>query len=536
MLKRIFYIAFCTTLSGLLHAQEVRTTAIHLWNDQKVHVAGEDVWVDGIAGLAPFQTKTIVLRIINRNGTAVAETEIIPENNRIQGVITLPETLVSDYYFIDAYIKGMSSTTSLCPIMVIHPNLPPVECTPQLTKNASISTSPISIQLKKNSVAPRSAIEFNASGTDLLSQISIAAVLNDRLLELYDEDAKAQTLTIEHVQTGELNQEGRIFSVVALQNGGPAKGIKLVAAHKIPNSAIATALTDQEGKAQFILPLNFNDADLVIHPASKDQKNIRIVLANAELPATAVSYPCLKLNESMRTDLESRIFNSRVMKRYYGNALRAVELSEPDSSDFYGKPDVVFFLDDYVRFPVLEEVISEIIPQVRVKKNKDEVLIQALNQPLKAFFERQALLLVDGLPISNAQLLLDTDPLLIRSIEIVSRKYIQGTIEFNGIVHFKTYKSDLAGLKPDAALHYTLKTIQAKTTYLPADHSAKKNRMPDLRNILFLERDVVPSQLRDGLRFYASDAEGKYKIILRGIDAQNQSVTASSVIEVRRPD
>lgn len=536
MLQRLLYSIFFIVQVILAQAQDVRTAAIHLWNDQKVHVAGEDVWVDGIAGLSPLSTKTVVLRLINRNGTTVTETEVVPSNNRFHGTLSLPESLASDYYFIDAYVKGIASTTVLCPIMVIHPALPPVACTFNATKGDHSTASSISVQLKKQVVSPRSPVEFTVNGTESLSQINVAAVLNDRLLALVESASNAYQPIIEHGKTGEVNREGKIISVSVLKNGAPAMGLKLIAAYGIPKSSIATAITDQNGKAQFILPLNFNDAAISIRPVSKNEKNSSITIEKETPPEVQLQFPCLQLNESMKAEIETRVFNSRVMKRFYGNALSAVEISEVDSSDFYGRPDALFYLDDYVRFPDMEEVIAEIIPQVRVKKNKEEVLLQVVNQPLKTFFDEQALVLVDGLPVSSAQSILETDPLLIRSIEVISRKYVQGTVEFSGIVHFKTYKGDIAGLLPDEDMRSTVKSIQENTTYLPADHSSKKDRMPDLRNLLFLEKDVTPSQLSKGLRFYASDAEASYKIIIRGINSSNQFIIGETNFEVKKPD
>ena len=41
------------------------------------------------------------------------------------------------------------------------------------------------------------------------------------------------------------------------------------------------------------------------------------------------------------------------------------------------------------------------------------------------------------------------DPLLVKYIEVVTRRYQQGGSIFDGIVHFKTYDGQLAGYQPN---------------------------------------------------------------------------------------
>ena len=181
----------------------------------------------------------------------------------------------------------------------------------------------------------------------------------------------------------------------------------------------------------------------------------------------------------------------------------------------------------------MEEVISEIIPQVRVKKNKDESILQVLNSPNKTFFEDQALVLLDGVPVKNTLALLESDPLLIKSIEVVSKKYLQGNADFYGIVHFKSYRGDMANFKPnlnDAPFQFN--GIQESASFQNADHAQLKDRLPDMRNLLWRETNISQEQIKAGLKYFTSDVEGSYKIIVRGINANKELVIGEKMIMV----
>ena len=86
------------------------------------------------------------------------------------------------------------------------------------------------------------------------------------------------------------------------------------------------------------------------------------------------------MREEFRDDIESRLFNSRMMKRFYGNQLTEYSWQDEDTTDFYGLPDKRYHLDDYTRFPNMEEILGEYIPEVRVRNpGSEDVKLQVLN-------------------------------------------------------------------------------------------------------------------------------------------------------------
>jgi hypothetical protein len=296
---------------------------------------------------------------------------------------------------------------------------------------------------------------------------------------------------------------------------------------------VGTSTTNEAGVAKFILPLTYDARTLVVSSLDNKKEKISFTIGKTVSDNQLIQFPCLELKESMRPFIENRMFNSRVTNRFIGDNTKSFETIERDTSDFYGKPDVVFQLDDYVRFPNMEEVISEIIPQLRVKKNKEEMILQVLNTPYKTFFEQEALVLLDGIPVNNSKVIIDADPLQIKSIEIVARKYMQGNADFNGIVHFKTYRGDLANIQlNNIEANFKLNGIQELATYQNADHARQKDRLPDMRNLLWRDVNISSEQIKSGLKYYTSDIEGSFKIIARGLNANKEMVTGEKIITV----
>ncbi len=61
-----------------------------------------------------------------------------------------------------------------------------------------------------------------------------------------------------------------------------------------------------------------------------------------------------------------------------------------------------------------------------VRKRQGHFYFRLLNDPLKIFFDQDPLIVLDGVPIFNADEVMAIDPLRIKKIEIVNKKYFTG--------------------------------------------------------------------------------------------------------------
>jgi hypothetical protein len=234
--------------------------------------------------------------------------------------------------------------------------------------------------------------------------------------------------------------------------------------------------------------------------------------------------------------IEDRIWNSKSGFLYQGKDRWTYKDKNQDSSDFYGKPDKRYLLDEYVRYPLLEEVIAEFIHEARVKEagNNNEKTIQVLNTPAKAFFNSQALILLDGIPVLNAGKLLDLNPLLIQSIDVISRKYYLGDTTWNGIIHFKTYNRDLSEYKlPSAFLLYPFKGLQENAYPIYQQSQNVESRMPVLSNVLFNQTTEFTKKSSLQLEFITNDALGVFQITGTGTNTRGENVKTHINIDVK---
>lgn len=145
----------------------------------------------------------------------------------------------------------------------------------------------------------------------------------------------------------------------------------------------------------------------------------------------------LELDEALRKDLVARSIAMQVQDIfYYEQSASQVEKPEVDSSAFYGPADATYYLDDYTRFPVMEEVMREYVPGVFVRKRKDGFHFIVINSLGGGVLYGDPMVMVDGVPVLDVDDIMRMDPLRVKKLDVVTRTYYLGHATFPGIVSY----------------------------------------------------------------------------------------------------
>ena len=192
-----------------------------------------------------------------------------------------------------------------------------------------------------------------------------------------------------------------------------------------------------------------------------------------------------------------------------------------DSTAFFGKPDRRYFLDDYVRFKTMEEVLREYVQEVFVRKSGDQYSFQVTDVVNGGTFSEAPLVLLDGIPFRDANLVMKIDPLKIETISILGRRYQIGNQQFSGIIVLQTYDGSLEGIELPKDLlladHAGLRIPRFFRTP-PADA-----KQPDLRQLLYWNpRQPVDQAGRGVIDFRTSDVPGIYRAEWSLMDSQGR--------------
>jgi hypothetical protein len=314
----------------------------------------------------------------------------------------------------------------------------------------------------------------------------------------------------------------------------PMQGVTTYLAYPDKSIQVYEDISGQQGDFLFETRNLLSKKKLFIQTSQPDSL-IRIeVLSPFSNQFSSQPITAINVTNEMANPLTARSVSMQVsdaFKTQPGNS----NLSS-DSSSFYGKPDEHYDLDEYTRFPVMEEVMREYVKGVRLRK-KDGKFIFRVNDNLKsAVFDNEPLVLLDGVPIFNTDKFMTFDPLKVKSIDVMTGKYYLGALSFDGVVSYKTYTHDLGGYQFSAnTFTFDYEGLQAQKEFFSPRYETKKeqeSRLPDARHLLFWAPDITLFNEQKQLDFYSSDQPGIYKAFLQGISEDGNPIVEQCTFTV----
>lgn len=299
-----------------------------------------------------------------------------------------------------------------------------------------------------------------------------------------------------------------------------------------------SSLSDKNGNIKFYTKNIAGPGELVVQAQEPDKYfyNIEIntpfsgKFSNTKLPVFNIS-------PELKSAIEANSISAQVQRKFATEMLRKYYLPDIDTAAFYGRPDERYLLDDYTRFTTMEEVLREYIPGVIVGRSNRKFRLTVYDIQNKRLFRDSPLLLLDGVVVQDADRIMSYDPLKIRKIEVVTRRYYYGPLVLDGIVNFITYKGNMEEFEMDprsVILDFEGMQLQ-REFYMPVydteEHS--NNRLADFRNLLYWEPNVITSKNGETrLQFYTSDLKGKYIGVIEGMTADGKAGRSTFGFEV----
>ena len=325
-------------------------------------------------------------------------------------------------------------------------------------------------------------------------------------------------------------------------DGNPAKGKEVyLAALDVPARLYVTQ-SDPEGNIAFEVRKFVGPKEVTIQTNLSVDSTYRFEMNSPfSKQFSGRTLSPFYFDKTLENQLLTRSINMQTANAYQPRIYTEKKATLADSLAFFGAPDEKYFLDDFTRFPTMEEVLREYVRGVIVRRRQKEFHFRMVDKLVpNTFYTSDPLVLLDGIPVFNVDKIMEFDPLKIKKIELLSARYFLGPLTFTGIVSFSTYGSDLAGFELDPkVLVLPYEGIQAQREfYAPRyDKGNANSRIADFRNLLHWAPDVTTG--KDGkvkLDFYTSDQTGTYQVVVQGITKEGVPGSKTLSFEVIKPN
>jgi hypothetical protein len=331
---------------------------------------------------------------------------------------------------------------------------------------------------------------------------------------------------------------GHIIRGKVTRPTGPSNGVLTYLSAPGRNIQVYGSLSSGQGDVKFEMK-DFSGPRKIIAQTNttKDSISTIQILSPFSNQYAGVNIPAFTLSQTKEPLLISRSIGMQVQDVYYQDREK-IKYSGVDTTAFYGKADASYYLDDYTRFPVMEEILREYVPGVMVRKRRDGFHFILLDHVNKGVFDEDPLILLDGIPVFDVDKIMAFDPLKVRKLEVLNRRYYMGVLSLPGVVSYTTYGGDLAGFQLDprvVQIDYDGLHLQ-REFYSPSYESSRQrdSRLPDKRQLLFWAPAVITDKEgKHHLEFFTSDNAGDYEVVVEGMTKNGVSGTGTTSFVVR---
>ncbi len=285
----------------------------------------------------------------------------------------------------------------------------------------------------------------------------------------------------------------------------------------------------------------YGPKEVVVQTDQKKDSLYRFELDNPFVAQVAVyPLPALRIPASLADPLRERNLDILVINFYAPQIRNQFFTPVLDTSAFYVKPDDSYQLDDFTRFTTMEDVLREYVIGAFARKRRDGYELMVYDRPHDSRILTEPMVLLDGVPVFDMDQLMALNPLKIKQIDVMTRRYYLGPVRFNGLISLQTYKGNLAGfaVNPRSLIQEYEGLQLHREFYAPRYETSEQvqSRLPDFRNLLYWSPNLqVDAQGKGHLDFFTSDQEGRYKVVVNGLTSEGVAGNQSILIQVKRP-
>ena len=325
--------------------------------------------------------------------------------------------------------------------------------------------------------------------------------------------------------------------VTDIKTGLPAANVTTYLS--VPGNRIQlyTSESDTAGNIRFYTKDFYGPNEIVLQTDSRTDTTYKLEITSPFSDKfSSKLLPLFDLPDNIKDLLLNLSISVQVQNSYTGEKLKQFYASGVDSSAFFGLPDSQYNLDDYTRFSTMEEVLREYVYEVLVRRQKENFRLIMADASNKIFMDNP-FTLFNGVPVFDPNKIMRYDPLKVKKVEVVKRKYFYGPLILNGIANFITYHPDPIMLSDAHSMIMDYEGLQyQREFYSPVYETQEQftSRLPDFRNVLYWSPEVKTDAGGKGeINFYTSDRKGKYIVVIQGINADGKVGEQSFSFEVK---
>ena len=290
---------------------------------------------------------------------------------------------------------------------------------------------------------------------------------------------------------------------------------------------------DGDERVRFYTSNIYGDREIVCEVSQLDRKEGYIDFDSPFLFPETGPLPKLALNRDQRPDLVARKAALRAEKALRIDTL-VTFMTHREDLLLASVPSHRYHLDDYTRFHSVKEILVEILPELRLKTDRGVPSLHLTYSDALGRKNEQTnniAVMMDGVYLSDVNLLLGFDAMLIDDIDIYDQPFVCGKTPLHGLVNFITKKNYVTALNFPA----NVRVVDFQGVAYPVAYSGvvPEGEGQDLRQLLYWHpvlRLDAGSDYR--LEFTVPGYAGRFKAVAEGFAEDGSPIYQEFTFEV----
>ena len=450
---------------------------ISLRTDRDLYIAGEQVrfklyTLDATTGKPVHYSDIVYLELLDRQHSPLVQKKFSITRCEASGSFTLPYDMASDHYYVRAYTAWMKNAgaagyayqllTVINPYEKISPEMispGPAGENESTWKQGHPDDLPertgemkIGVRTDLETYGARQKVVLEIDTRDMTGNpVNASLMLSVARMGLLKIDRQSLTDPEQTTAVSEITyppeREGHVIQgqILYRSNGEPIAGDTMIYSVVGRKSIFDYTISDQLGNFTFLAEIQEGIRELVIQNLNPSKVDYQVMLkdpfsadfAGLQLPAFYID--TFHLSEINQTVIAAQIHALYAVDTPAGVRIAGDSLS--GSLSFYGIPEQVVILADYVRLPEMREVFFELIPDAQMRGQGDQTIIRVRDTKYGPYFKSLPLMLIDGVVVPEPEQIAELDPHRVERIDVVTSKFQFGILQFPGIVSIFTQES-----------------------------------------------------------------------------------------------
>lgn len=511
-----------------------------LATDREIYCVDDEIFLSAF-NVSPGKIRNVgwsnvlYVELTDNKGTAIVQEKLPFQATGASGGIKIPNWLLTGNYYLRAYTRWMRNypveSYAYKRLTILNPyrsELLEDYAEKSTAKNTSkfvpAASAAILVNPEKSLFVEREQVNVEisvAGNADLNGKYAVSVIPKG-----------AEVRQIFHQQ--ELSHNGFVPGLIPETRGVSVSGKIINETDSLPMAFTLVGLTilgehpenlnimtDEKGRFFFDLRDRKGEGEIFISARSGAKNRQPVILIDNDFSKRATELPFVPVDFSGEAKALYRtlMLNTQIAQKYASKEDSIVAKPKMTGSEkiFYGDPEFVVRLDDFIPLPTVQDYFLELIHNAKVRKEEGKHVLKVINK-YGLIEPYEPLILLDMVTVFDLDKILELKPEKIERIEIITSEFIRGNITYGGIVSFISKKNDMAGIDlPASGRFVSYRMFDDSRPLLKPE--IKSPQIPDMRNCLYWNPELqIKSGESQRITFSSGDNYGSYLVVVQGVD------------------